>query len=51
MEVTIQALCGTSTGNATVIPFIKGLEGVQAQENNQILDWNATIYSSQNCSN
>ncbi|MBE6147531.1 MAG: type II secretion system protein [Firmicutes bacterium] len=50
MEVTIQALCGTATGNNTVLSFIKGLESVQPKENNQILDWNATIYSSQNCS-
>ena len=51
MEVTIQALCGTSAGNSSVISIIKGLENVQSEEDNQVLDWNATIYSSGNCSN
>lgn len=50
MEVTIQALCGTVNGKTYKLPTIKGLEEVQPLDEKQNkIDWNATIYSSEDC--
>jgi len=50
MEVTIQSLCGKEQGKKAVLSTIKGLESIQpTDEKGNKLDWNATIYSSQNC--
>lgn len=51
MEVTIQSLCGTPTGKKAILSTIKGLEKYQSLDNfGNYIDWEATIYSSENCS-
>lgn len=50
MEVTIQSLCGNSTGKRQTLSTIKGLETKQpTNDKNQKIDWQAVIYSSKNC--
>ena len=50
MEVTIQALCGNETGKKTTLSTIKGLENLQPVDlDGNKIDWNATIYSGDDC--
>lgn len=51
MEVTIQSLCGTDEGYNKTYSTISGLDSVQpTSATGTRLDWNATIYSSSECS-
>lgn len=52
MEVTIQSLCGTKEGYNREYTEISGLNDVQpVDENGNKINWNATIFSKEGCSN
>lgn len=49
MEVTIQSLCGSPDGKKLSLSILKGLESIQPVDDGNVLDWDATIYSSLDC--
>ena len=50
MEVTIQSLCGNTSGKRMILSTLKGLEDIQPMDNDgNYIDWEATIYSSDDC--
>lgn len=50
MELTVQSFCGTEEGITRSLYTIKGLEEIQKKdEYGYLKNWNATIYSSNQC--
>lgn len=50
MELTIQSFCGNEEGVLRSLYTIKGLENIQEKDEfGYLKNWNATIYSSQDC--
>lgn len=52
MEITVQPLCGTSTGYKKEYPEIIGLNSIQKKDElGNKINWKATIFSGDGCSN